>query len=127
MVKNDCLISKHKFSFKKGLQKPPNPKFWVKIYFMLKNHNFFLRGSPNIQLHDTYHKKVFKNDCLTSKRKFSFKKGLRKTPNPKFWVEILFMSKDLNIFLEAVPICNFMARTREKCSKMTNSPTQIFL
>ena len=37
-----------------------------------------------MQLHDTYQEKVFKNDCLISKRKFSFKKVLRKTPNPKF-------------------------------------------
>ena len=51
-----------------------------------------------MQLNDTYQEEVFKNDCLIRESKFSFEKGLQKTPNPKFWFEIHFMSKNLNIF-----------------------------
>ena len=70
-----------------------------------------------MQLHDTCLKKMFKNDCLISKCKLSLKKGLRKSPDPKFLVEIYFMSKNPNILLEAVPICNFMTCTKKKFSK----------
>ena len=119
VFKNDCLVSKRKFSSKEFLRKTPNPKFWVEIYFMSKNLNIFWEAIPKCNFMTSTRKKVFKNDCLVSKRQFSFKKGLRKTQNPKFWVEIYFIWKNLNIFWEAVPICNFMIRTRKKCSKMT--------
>ena len=109
VFKNDLLIIERKFSFKNGFWKTPNPKFCVEIYFMSKNINIFWEAIPICN----FMARTRKN-CLISERKFSFKNGL-KTPNPKFCVEIYFMSKNINIFWEAIPICNFMARTRKNC------------